>query len=101
MRATNNGFHLFNTFFHQSYPETIKTEFVHRLQHLWIYKITLKSDMVIMTDIVGLSCQHLHQEIHALQMAFHFKIDQRINTGYFDNSVEIPISIVLRKRKIM
>ena len=101
MGIADHRLHFFDIFLYAAQPETVEPQLVHRFQHMRMHIITLKPDMIVMMDIIGLAGQHLHQEIIAAMQRIDIQVDQRINAGHFDECLLIRIGIVLRQGKIM
>src|SRR4051812_12927711 len=101
MGVPDNGFHLLDIVLYASQPETVESQLIHRLQHMWMDKIALKTDMIVMMDIVRLACQHLHEKIIAAMEGMNVQIDQGIHTGSFDDMLLVCVCIILREGQVM
>src|ERR1044072_1220766 len=99
--AAQYRFRLFKGLSYLAQAETVKTQFVHRFQHARVYKITLEADMIVMTDIIRLFRQHIHQEAGGRNGAFFLQVYQRIGHTYLYHVLLCGIGLVLCIGKIM
>src|SRR5689334_3051800 len=75
--------HFFNVFAHLSHSVTIESQLVQRFEHMRMYEIALKADVIVMPDKIRFAGEHLHQKVVASVSGVHVEIDLRIHSNGF------------------
>src|SRR5690606_1976597 len=97
----DHGFHFIDGFLYCTYAIAIEAQFVHCLQHLRMYEITLEGNVIIMTNEIRFSGEHLHKKILMAEGRINVEVDQRIHTSRFDRLAQLGVCSVLREGEIV
>src|SRR5690606_41562467 len=97
----DHGFHFIDGFRSCPHAIAIEAEFIHRLKHLRMNEITLKSDVIVMTNEIRFSGDHLHKNILMAEGRINAEVDQRIHTSCFYRLAQVGVCSVLREGKVV
>src|SRR6478735_6703867 len=78
MAVADSRLHLVQSFLYPPHAVAIKAQLIYGLQHVWVHKIALEANMVIMSYIVGRGSQHRQQKIICRQYTVSIQVYARI-----------------------